>query len=295
MKDLIIYHGNCPDGWGSAWWLSKAIEGEGREVELFPGKYGKPAPEVNDEQNVWIVDFCYPGDELEKLAATAGRLIILDHHQTAIGYLADAPSVHVFNSFGEYTLTSSAHHSFAILDMDRSGVGLTSAFVSLHFGVPAAPFLRFIEDRDLWRFKFELTPAVFSAVTSRPQTRAAWDAMENMNISMLVAEGTAIERYRTELIESVVSTAFQIEMFGRSVWCVSCPYAIGSDVAGELAKRDPEGFAAYFVDYGDRLKYGLRSADTGMDVAALAQQYGGGGHKHAAGFEIKTLPRNLKD
>jgi hypothetical protein len=33
--------------------------------------------------------------------------------------------------------------------------------------------------------------------------------------------------------------------------------------------------------------FGLRSAEDGMDVSEIAKKYGGGGHKHAAGFSVK--------
>lgn len=65
-------------------------------------------------------------------------------------------------------------------------------------------------------------------------------------------------------------------------------YAIGSDVAGRLAEREPERFVAYFVQYGNRRKYGLRSTERGFNVAHIAETAGGGGHIHAAGFEENT-------
>jgi nanoRNase/pAp phosphatase (c-di-AMP/oligoRNAs hydrolase) len=32
--------------------------------------------------------------------------------------------------------------------------------------------------------------------------------------------------------------------------------------------------------------FSLRSTEEGLDVAEIAKQYGGGGHKHASGFRV---------
>ena len=60
-----------------------------------------------------------------------------------------------------------------------------------------------------------------------------------------------------------------------------------SDVLNELANDQP--FAVAYA-YKDRMwKCSLRSAADGEDVAAIAEQFGGGGHKHAAGFEAARI------
>jgi oligoribonuclease NrnB/cAMP/cGMP phosphodiesterase (DHH superfamily) len=263
MRPLIIHHGDCPDGFGAAWWLGKAIE---VDHDVVAAKYTDPADvEACADRHVYIVDFCYPAEELDEIAGVCRTLTVLDHHQTAETWLTES----------KLTVFSDVHHlcdvnelggdkAMAVLDRERSGVGLVSTFVRRWRGWDAPEFLTHIQDRDLWRFDNVDTPAVFAAVTSRPYTVDAWDEMAAMTTESLV-----------------------------EVWCAASPYAIGSDVAGELAKRDPELFAAYFVQYGDRRRFGLRSTPAGMDVAALAETCGGGGHRHASGFERPTVTREV--
>lgn len=43
MNPLCIYHGNCADGFTSAWAVYKAL---GNAVEFFPGVYNNPPPDV---------------------------------------------------------------------------------------------------------------------------------------------------------------------------------------------------------------------------------------------------------
>jgi nanoRNase/pAp phosphatase (c-di-AMP/oligoRNAs hydrolase) len=57
-----------------------------------------------------------------------------------------------------------------------------------------------------------------------------------------------------------------------------------SDAAHELAKGRP--FAGCYWDTPDGRVFGLRSTDEGVDVSAVAKQYGGGGHRNASGFRV---------
>lgn len=289
---LVVYHDNCPDGFGSAWWLGKWIG----DHEKFGASYkaGEALPDFTD-RSVYIVDFCYPTDVLNQIIEQANSLLILDHHKTAFDYTNGVYGLWCHNSVETFFLNGPQDDKFhAVLDMDHSGVGLVAEYVEACFGEEPPEFFWHLEDRDLWNFQNHptpersyLTPLVFAAVTSSPYAEEAWNLMWEMEFSELVAAGAGIERYRQKLISEISDTAYLANMFGHEVWCVSAPYAVGSDVAGILCRRDPDRpFAAYYVDYGDRLKYGLRSLEEGADVASLAQTVGGGGHKHASGFEV---------
>jgi uncharacterized protein len=49
----------------------------------------------------------------------------------------------------------------------------------------------------------------------------------------------------------------------------------------------PEPFAACYWDVPNGQVFSLRSCENGVDVSEIAKQFGGGGHKHAAGFTVK--------
>jgi PAS domain S-box-containing protein len=77
---------------------------------------------------------------------------------------------------------------------------------------------------------------------------------------------------------------------GCQVPIVNCYNEIASDLLGELAEDHP--FAAGYQDQGNQRKWSLRSNASGADVAEIATRFGGGGHRHAAGF-ITELPEGL--
>lgn len=69
---------------------------------------------------------------------------------------------------------------------------------------------------------------------------------------------------------------------GHNVPVAAAPYALASDVAGTMAEGEP--FAATYVDGPKGRAFSLRSRGDGLDVSRIAQAYGGGGHRGAAGF-----------
>jgi hypothetical protein len=303
---LIIHHGNCPDGFGAAWWLGKNLD---EPHEKFAAFYGQDPPDVTDRE-VWMVDFCYPAPVLTRIAAKCESLLVLDHHESAVGYARDAAGVQFFDDLSAYTdLAELGGGSMreAVIDQKHSGVGLVSALVKRRRGVDPPRFLANLEDRDLWRFDLDDTREVFATVTSGPYTDEWWDWLAEQTQGTLVMQGVAIERYRQQLIQQCVELAYQrtfvtplcLDYSGvlprevtpqerwEYIWVANAPYAICSDVAGELAKRDPERFAATFFIDEEGPKWSLRSTEVGMNVAEVAakmQPGVGGGHAHAAGF-----------
>ena len=101
----------------------------------------------------------------------------------------------------------------------------------------------------------------------------------------LRTEGEAIERkHHKDVSELVKVCCRRMTIAGHDVPVASLPYTLVSDAGHLMAQNEP--FAACYWDTADGRIFGLRSADDGMDVSAIAKQYGGGGHAQAAGFRV---------
>ena len=58
----VIYHDQCPDGFGAAWAAFQALgytTGNGSPVHYVPSRYGQRPPEMDPEGVVYILDFSY--------------------------------------------------------------------------------------------------------------------------------------------------------------------------------------------------------------------------------------------
>lgn len=266
MRKLCIYHANCADGFTAAW----AVWRVHPDAEFFPGVYGDSPPDCAG-RDVVIVDFSYPRPKLLEMAAVAKSVVILDHHKTAEAELVDLPA-----------------NVTAIFDMNRSGAML--AWNYFHPGKTPSDLIKHVQDRDLWLFKREQTRAFQANLFSYEYTFDNWDKVNDICADdykywQFVAEGEAIERkHFKDINEFIKVAAYTGKMAGYEVPFLNAPYFWSSDAGHIMGKGKP--FAACYWDTPDGRVFSLRSDNDGVDVSEIAQKYGGGGHKHAAGFRI---------
>ncbi|MCK9513059.1 MAG: DHHA1 domain-containing protein [Pigmentiphaga sp.] len=262
--DLVIYHGNCYDGFAAAW----AARLHSPDAEFIPAQYGDDPPDVAGKR-VLICDFSYPRDVLLRMRADAAYLLVLDHHKTA---QADLEGL-----------------GFCVFDMNRSGAGIT--WDTLH-GSGRIPLIDHVEDRDLWRFKLVGTREYHAALSTIPFDFKAWDEFESRPFDEVVNEGAAVLRYHQLTCQKLAARARIGQLGEHQVWMVNAPVEFVSEVAEVLKHREPHLPVLGWSWDGERGNYycSLRSREDGPDVSAIAREFGGGGHEHAAGFRCDRVP-----
>lgn len=272
-NSMVIYHGNCADGFTAAWFMRRCFNGVGGLnkcpsliVEYVAANYGDEPPDVKGK-SVFIVDFSYPRKILMEMQSKAASLVVLDHHKTAKEDLEGLP--------------------FCTFDMEQSGAMLAYKYWEPLDEDEDAPILiQYVQDRDLWRFKLPHSKLVNAAIQSYPFTFDNWDKLDGMSLDELVADGKAIQRFKDNCVRSAKDNAKIKSFLGYEVPLVNMPVAsLISDTLGELCEDYP--FAAGWWAKEDVVVFSLRSKPKGIDVGDLARLYGGGGHKHAAGLTLK--------
>lgn len=263
-RPLVIYHANCADGFSAAWCFWRKY---GARADYVPGVYQTPPPPVRG-RDVCLVDFSYKRAVVEAMIHEARSVTLIDHHKSALEDLKDLPGLAQFT------------------DIERSGATLAWDF--LFPDEPRPPLLDHIEDRDLWRFMLPGTREIQAAVFSFGYSFRKWDelmALDEDGLARLAIEGAAIERkHHKDVAELLAVCQRRMVIAGHDVPVASLPYTLVSDAAHAMAEGEP--FAACYWDTAAGRTFGLRSNGDGLDVSGVAQLYGGGGHKHAAGFSV---------
>lgn len=273
MRPLCIYHGNCADGFGAAWVVRKKFN---NDVDFHAGVYQNPPPDVTG-RDVIMVDFSYKRAVIEEMLKVVKTLTIIDHHKSAIEDLEplkDIVSEGMDIRSPLYWLLSTKH----------SGAMLAWLYF---FGDKKPPrLLLHIEDRDLWKFKIDGTREVQAALFSFPYDFHVWDKlMLDTAPDTLRAEGVAIERkHFKDIAELLPIVTREMNIGGHHVKVANLPYIFSSDAGHTLANGRP--FGACYWDTPDGRVFSLRSTDAGLDVSEVAKQFGGGGHRNAAGFRV---------
>lgn len=88
FQTTILFHGNCIDGWFSAYFAYNALRHNG-EIQLFPIAPSQPntwpSAETMEGTDVWLLDVSVPEHFREEwLEAGARSVSCIDHHATAI-------------------------------------------------------------------------------------------------------------------------------------------------------------------------------------------------------------------
>jgi oligoribonuclease NrnB/cAMP/cGMP phosphodiesterase (DHH superfamily) len=308
----IIYHGECPDGFGAAY---AAWRKYGNQATYVPMHHGQPWRREDVAcRDVFILDFSFPPAELAELAGMARSVFLLDHHVTALqpwtGHLKT----------GEDGLALYRHPDLPLtvaFDLDKSGARL--AWEHFHPGSPIPLLLAHVEDQDLWRYKLPGTRAFCRALRLKPYDFDGWDgivrnagSVESPLYRQMVSEGEAIERFCALEVERLGKSglATQVTLKGEPVdslqavrhglpvieeaglcWRAVTGIALNasglftSDLGNLLAQRSGT-FGLVWQASGDgQVRASLRACGR-VNVAEMAQNYGGGGHPNAAGFRM---------
>jgi uncharacterized protein len=277
-KPLVLYHKGCPDGSGAAYaaWLHL-----GDDAEYRPVNYGDDAlpDEHYRDRLVYVVDFSFKRPECERVARLASKLVIVDHHKTAKADLegVDWPS----------DIAEKIHVTF---DMEHSGAALTyQHFVRMTLWDHLPEIFKYVEDRDLWKWKLKDSKEVSAAMRALGVVEDFRKFGALPSTEILVQMGSAILLYERSMVKSICAQHremdFRLDSSVYSVPVVNSP-VLQSEVGHELCQGKP--FAAVWYQSRDRkLRVSLRSDDKGEDVSRLAKLMGGGGHARAAGFETE--------
>lgn len=270
-KKICIYHGKCADGFTAAWAVHKAL-GDG--VEFYEGVYQNPPPDCTN-RHVIMVDFSYKLPEMISIMERCSSLTVLDHHKTAKEVLDQLSAMQADN----------LHIAF---DLERSGAGITWDYY--HPTEPRPELVNYVEDRDLWRFKLPLSREVNAFIFAHEYDFKHWDYLNAMmhnhiGVQNVADLGAAIEKkHHKDVSELVGLLKRRMTIGGHEVWVANLPYTLTSDAGHLMANGEP--FAACYWDTPEGRVFSLRSTDDGLDVSVIASQYGGGGHRNAAGFRL---------
>lgn len=302
MRRTIIYHEDL-DGICAAAIALKHARAHGVSCSFVPMDHGRPMEWMafdenwfkHDRDECWLLDFSFEPLVMAKLRSVVGNnLVWIDHHKTAI------------EAAGE----------FADLKGVRD-IADAACLLTWHFCFPNDPApdaVRFIADRDTWTFaRGDQTrwacEILAHEIHDAGPLADVWKSLlmprdGRHGSGTLGRDVLEIGRYmyeaRIRLLRAMArkygetcSTQFQNPASpGGLIWTFSINHPPSGDL-GQVIKDMGHAIAHVFVDQyrpgGGWVRKHTLYSDT-VDVSAIAAQYGGGGHRGAAGW-IQVLPQ----
>lgn len=274
MENTCYYHAGCPDGFGAAWAVWRAWGDAARFIPI--GHDDVARIEDCEDRTVAFVDIAPNNHILRELAGVASRVIVLDHHVSALKRFQSDPML------GD-ELQDEGHYIH--FDLEHSGAVL--AWQHFRSDYPTPDLLRYVEDQDLWAWKLNGSREVNAAIGSYPRRFDVWAELDQREVQLLAREGESIVRSDKAEVDRVVHTAATIMIGNRRVEAVNATRN-RSSVGHELAKRAAHGdpWGCVYRIAGDRVHASIYSIGD-FDVSAIATEFGGGGHLNASGFSVR--------
>jgi len=258
--DYVIYHSDCTDGFGAAYSAWKLL---GNRAEYHACKHGMSPPCIKDK-NVAILDFSFDNATTKKMIKDAKSLVIIDHHKSAVVELHDI--------------------SNAIFDMKHSGARLAWDF--FHPGKEPPKFINYIEDRDLWKWELPYSKEFAAAFDMVPFEFEEFEKFEDDSVfDDAVKRGSFILAYSKTVVKKVCEKAVSRKYKGMKVLVVNSSHWM-SEIGARLSS-DCDFAVIWYYDHEDKInKISLRAFHDHIDVSRISKDFGGGGHRKAAGFQI---------
>lgn len=291
-RRIEIWHHNDTDGFSAA----AAFELY-RPLDIKPTykavDYTLPLPSLDfTNTNLYILDFSVDQEVIDEIKSRGNWVYILDHHKSALEKLgADNPDCYFdMNRSGAMI----AHDFFR--NMYRPRIGDFS-----HIGIesPYKDFFDYVQDQDLGRYSLPESKTVKAFLYSIPRTIEDHVDAAYLTADVMMSKGNMIKRYIDTSVETTMEYAHIIQIDEYKALMINSAVMF-DDISAELKKRvKDQGLdfcGCYFVCSNDMVKFSLRSKeDFTTDVDVVAKRFGGGGHRFAAGFEVKKEMFNLRE
>lgn len=304
--NYVLYHKNCMDGVGARYAAWKALGDE--NTKYIPVQYNEPFPDIDlsDNDHVYIVDFSYSREILVGIANYT-RLTVIDHHASAEKALGDLP--------------------FAIFDMEKSGAVLTWEYFHPSTKIPYFLQILQDYDLWNWELPETLAVTnMFQSDTKREDMTYLDKLVDSCDYVNLVGmesianivnqptisstaitshsnqktiepytfmfyhnsgdlAGRAMSKSMKELVDKKKYTVKEIDGLNVAIFNTTEFFSMLGHVACGIEGIDYS--ISYFFKPDGEMVLSFRAKKGGVNVANIAESYGGGGHQGAAGAVIK--------
>ncbi len=319
--EVVVYHKNCNDGDTAA--LCAYINNP--TIHFVAMQYPvtiEDIPKSMVNKNILVLDFSFCRDVLEKLRKFAKKVMILDHHISAINDLQGVEG--------------------CFFDIKESGASLSYYYFNDEFNewndkLPL--FIEYVKDRDLWNWNYRKysEPMFYGLMERYPRHdsdngehhfKNYYKYLNEKNLLEIIKFGNGIVKKNDEYINEQIVRAEKkiIQIPGNNKYYSAMILELKSskfvsEISERLYTNNNVDFTVCWTRHPDNrcpeflhdyehypiirtLKtflFGLHaytislrsSKNSGINVADIAKALGGGGHEKAAGVVMTRHPREL--
>ena len=280
---ICIYHSRDLDGFCSAAIVKKKYP----DCELFGYDYGQDFPfEKFEGVDVVMVDVSLPMKDMAKLSQITKSFLWIDHHKGAIE---------------EYHKTAEA---FSAIFGTRLLIGIAACELTWKHFFPNSRMpmaVQLLGEYDTWRndlplhWEKTILPFQFGMRlrAKKPEDIIYYLTSESAVIGPVIDSGNIVLQYQRSQDERAMKGSFAIEWEGYNVLCLNRGLC-NSLTFDSVYTEEAHDILMPFYFNGCEWIYSIYTKKN-INCVELAKKYGGGGHMQAAGFQTKTLLKEIQD
>uniref|UniRef100_A0A2N9GU57 DHHA2 domain-containing protein n=1 Tax=Fagus sylvatica TaxID=28930 RepID=A0A2N9GU57_FAGSY len=214
----ILYHYPCPDGAFAALAAHLYFSATSLPALFFPTTVYNPITTqqlpLHEISDLYLLDFVGPSGFVQEISSKVDKLIILDHHKTALQLLSQTPL---------------PHNVTKIIDIDRSGATIAFDYFKdklvnqtnvnqSHEFERVRPLMEYIEDGDLWRWKLQNSKAFSSGLKDSNiefdvnLNPSLFQQLLGLNVESVISQGLVSLSQKQKLIDDALNHSYQISL-----------------------------------------------------------------------------------
>ncbi|MES2287443.1 MAG: hypothetical protein V4547_17245 [Bacteroidota bacterium] len=287
---ICIYHSKDLDGYCSG----AIVKRKYPDAIMIGYDYGQELDMFNipEGRKIIMIDVSLPMPEMLKLAQHSGyQLTWIDHHISAIN---------------DYKAFVGDGESFCTAVLENGIAACEGGWKHLFPNEDMPPCVELLGEYDTWRnkdkyrwdnlimpFQYGMRMFCQSAETFPQDLFNENEITKDSEVSRIIHEGELILSYQKTQNERACKSSFEIEFEGLRAIALNNGGA-NSQVFESVYDESKHDVMIPFVFTGKHWTFSLYTTKDEVDCSVIAKSKGGGGHKKAAGFQLKELPDEFK-
>ncbi len=282
---VCVYHSRDMDGFTSG----AIVKYKYPDAIMIGYDYGEPLPWelIKKTDEVIMIDVSLPMPDMEQLVDSCSKVTWIDHHISA---------------YKDYKASSLYNSGKNIVVVFNNEISACEGGWKYFFPDTQMPYaVQLLGEYDTWRnkdlkhwanivlpFQFGMRVECNSPKTFPKSLLSQSDAENTDAIKNIIKTGKTILQYQAQVNEAQCKAAFDFEFEGLRAICLNSR-GFNSDVFKSVYDPMKHDIMICFAVGMKGWTFSLYSTKDEVDCSVLAKKMGGGGHKKAAGFQIKDI------
>jgi oligoribonuclease NrnB/cAMP/cGMP phosphodiesterase (DHH superfamily) len=235
---------------------------------------------ISEDEDVYLVDYSFKENtiwQLEKIFQKTKNVVWCDHHSSSLNLINSRPELNCISGIRKEGISGAALIYMYLYDVDE-----------LDF---CPKFVQYVSDYDCWKYNLSKSTTYFKLGLEMHNFNALDDIwislleldnfLDILTLNKIIADGEKIKQFIDK------DNAQYLKNFGyksiiNGLPCYVVNKKSNSWIFGDKINEYP--VVVVYAFNGDKYSYSIFSTNKDVDCSKIAESFGGGGHKGAAGF-----------